>query len=206
MSIKDRYQIRPITYRMAMGMVVPNHYLHRKCPFSKGFGLFEGERMQGCIVYGTPSSSTLRKGIYGQEEAGNVIELNRLWIKDETPKNAESFLIGNTLKMLDKDIVVSFAEIKQGHIGLVYQATNWIYTGLSAKRTDWTVKGLDKHSQTIADQHTAQELREKYGDNFTLEERPRKHRYIYFATNKRRKKELLKKLKYEIKPYPKNGN
>ena len=45
------------------------------------------------------------------------------------------------------------------HIGTVYQATNWIYTGLSAKRTDWVIEGIDKHGQTIADKYTSKELR-----------------------------------------------
>lgn len=35
---------------------------------------------------------------------------------------------------------------------------------------------------------------------------PPKHRYVYFNCNKKRKKELLKKLKYPILPYPKPNN
>ena len=35
-------------------------------------------------------------------------------------------------------------------------------------------------------------------------QRPQKHRYIFFNCNKRRKKELLNKLKYKILKYPKN--
>ena len=105
--------------------------------------------------------------------------------------------------MVDKEIIVSYAEIDQGHLGVVYQATNWIYTGLSAKRTNWTIKGVDRHCQTIADKYTSKEIREKYGDDFTLLDRPRKHRYVYFNCNKWRKKELLKLLRYEVKPYPK---
>jgi hypothetical protein len=206
MSLKERYSIKPISYELAMETVVKNHYLHRKCPCSQAFGLFENsnERLVGVVVYGTPSSSPLRKGICGVEESFNVAELTRLWIEDEVPKNAESYLIGNTLKLVNKEIIVSYAEIQQGHLGIVYQATNWLYTGLSAKRTNWTIEGIDKHCQTIADKYTAKELREKYGDKFKLVDRPRKHRYVYFNANKRRKRELLKKLKYKIEPYPKS--
>jgi len=213
MGLKDRYNIKPISYKLAMETVVENHYLHRKCPCSQAFGLYEhseantslfdNERLVGVVVYGTPSSSSLRKGICGVEESFNVAELTRLWIEDGTPKNTESYLIGNTLKLVDKEIIVSYAEIQQGHLGIVYQATNWLYTGLSAKRTNWTIEGIDKHCQTIADKYTAKEIREKYGDKFKLVDRPRKHRYVYFNADKRRKRELLKKLKYKIEPYPK---
>ena len=188
-------------------MVVENHYLHRKAPCSFAFGLVENstDKIVGVVIYGTPSSSTLRSGICGTEEKNNVIELTRLWIEDGTPRNSESFLIGNTLSKVDKEIVVSYAEIEQGHLGIVYQATNWIYTGLSAKRTNWTIKGVNKHCQTIADKYSASELREIYGDDFKSVERPRKHRYVFFNTkSKKRRKELMDKLKYKTLPYPKN--
>ena len=44
-----------------------------------------------------------------------------------------------------------------------------------------------------------------FGDKFSLVDRPRKHRYIYFNCSKTRKKQLLKKLKYKIYAYPKNN-
>jgi hypothetical protein len=87
----------------------------------------------------------------------------------------------------------------------VYQATNWIYTGLSAKRTNWTVEGMDKHCQTLADKYTAAEIREKYGDRFSLQERPRKHRYVFINAKGRRRAELMAALKYSQLPYPKSN-
>ena len=41
------------------------------------------------------------------------------------------------------------------------------------------------------------------GDKVKFVERPRKHRYIFFNADRRRKRELLKKLRYPILPYPK---
>jgi hypothetical protein len=199
------YYVGPISYKTAMDVVIKNHYLHRKASCSFAFGLFDRHtnKLLGVICYGTPSSSSLRQGICGFEEKNNVIELTRLWIDDSTVRCAESFLIGNTIPLVDKEIIVSYAEIQQGHRGTVYQATNWIYTGLSAKRTNWIIKGIDKHSQTLADKYSAKEIRELYGNGFSLQPRPRKHRYVFFNCNKRRKKELLNKLKYPVLPYPK---
>lgn len=204
--MKDLYYIVPLDYQTAMRVIIKNHYLHRKAPCSFAFALRElaSDRLVGVIIYGTPSSAPLRSGICGASEKNNVIELTRLWVEDGTPKNTESFLIGNTLKMIDKEIVVSYAEIEQGHLGIVYQATNWIYTGLSAKRTNWTLEGDKRHCQSIADKYTSKEIREKYGDKFSLKERPRKHRYVYFRGTVRRRKELQSKLKYPVLPYPKN--
>lgn len=202
MSLKQ-YTISPISYKLAMQMVIDNHYLHRKAPCSFSFGLFLNNEILGVIVYGTPSSAPLRKGIAGEENKNNVIELTRLWVHDSVPRNGESYLIGRTIPKVNKEIIVSFAEAGQGHVGYVYQATNWIYTGLSAKRTNWTVTGIDKHCQTLADKFTSKEIRERYGDRFSLIDRPRKHRYIYINAKGIRKKELLSKIKYPIFPYPK---
>jgi len=205
MSIKDNYEIKKIDYHTAMKIIVEKHYLHRKCPCTYSFGMFEKgtENLVGVVSYGSPPSPTLTKGICGEEEKLNVIELNRLWVDDSVPKNGESFLIANSMKLVDKEIVVSFADTKEDHIGVVYQATNWVYTGLSAKKKDWKIEGIDKHTKTITT-ISIEQLRNKHKDKqFTAVERSRKHRYIFFNCGHKRKKELISKLKYKILPYPK---
>ena len=201
----EEYTIRQIEYKTAMEVIVREHYLHRKCPCTNAFGLFLGEDLKGVVIYGTPASSPLRIGIAGAGNTNNVVELTRLWVCDSVPRNGESFLIGNTVGKAGKEIVVSYAEIQQGHVGIVYQATNWLYTGLSAKRTNWTIEGVDKHCQTLADKYTAAEIREKYGDRFSLQERPRKHRYVFLNAKGARRKVLLSQLKYPLLPYPKKA-
>lgn len=190
-----------------MELVVKNHYLHRKCPCSHAFGLIENKSgaIKGVITFGVSCSSTLLKGICGEDEARNVYELNRLWIDDDVPKNGESYLIANSIKKLDKEIIVSFADTSQNHVGYVYQATNFLYCGLSAKFKDPKVKGFENmHHATYAHGMTMKQVIEKYGkENVYYEDRPRKHRYIFFNASKTRKKELVKKLKYRILEYPK---
>lgn len=202
----ENYTVQRIDYSTAMEVIVREHYLHRKAPCSNAFGLFLKGEIKGIVCYGTPSSAPLRRGIAGIENASNVVELTRLWVCDSVPKNGESFLIGRTIKNAGKEIIVSYAEIQQGHLGVVYQATNWIYTGLSAKRTNWTIEGIDKHCQTIADKYTVNEIREKYGDKFSLQDRPRKHRYVFINAKGRRKAKLMGDLNYKQQPYPKAAN
>lgn len=119
-------------------------------------------------------------------------------------------IVGNSLSQLPKpSIVVSYADTNQGHVGYVYQATNFIYTGLSAKRTDWKIRGLEHlHGQTIADmskghENRAEFMKQKFGEDFYIEERPRKHRYIYIVANKKERRMIMDALKYKVEPYPK---
>ena len=133
---------------------------------------------------------------------GIVYELNRLVLKYNR-KNEASYLIGQSLKQLVKPkIIVSFADTSQNHMGIVYQATNFLYTGLSAKRSDWRMYGNNKHSYTICSQYDSK-YRNSNPDKFYKIDRPRKHRYIYFVGDKTDKKQLLKELNYPIMNYPK---
>jgi hypothetical protein len=202
-----QYQIRQIDSRSANKMVIENHYLHRRASTMFAYGLFDGDEMLGTVIYGKPASNALCVGVCGAEESKKVIELTRLWIKDGTPKNTESYLIGNSLKMLPKelDIVVSYAEIQAGHIGTVYQATNWIYTGMSDKHVEWLLDGKTaKHSRHLFDEHGGVNGAKAYfGERLVKGERPRKHRYVFLRGSKKRRKELLLKLRYTRKPYPK---
>jgi len=185
--------------------LIKKHYAKRLCPISYAFGVYVDDELEGIVTYGVPSSATLRDGLCGPELSHYVLELNRLCLNSDVPRNAASFLVGRSLKLLPKGtIVVSYADTAMGHVGYVYQATNFIYTGLSAKRTDWKIKGLEHlHGQTVADEfigkkNRADLMRSKYGDDFYLQNRSRKHRYVYF-TDKR----MEKHLKYGRQNYPK---
>ena len=206
----ENYEVREVPSKVAIEMVVEFHYLHRRASAMYTYGLFDTttNEMVGTVVYGKPASHSVCKGVCGADEAQNVIELTRLWIADVTPKNAESYLIGQSLKLLpqDKDIIVSYAEIGAGHLGTVYQATNWIYVGLTDKHVMWKIDGEEVgHNRHRFDEYGGENNAKKIlGDRMTPYYRPRKHRYVMFRGNRTRKKELLSKLRYEIKPYPKS--
>jgi hypothetical protein len=201
-------KVLPINSFEVEPWLLRKHYAKRMCPISYAFGLYDQEKLIGIVTYGIPSSSSLRMGICGFDYIENVMELNRLCCENQP--NMASMLVGRSLQMLPKPlIVVSYADTKQGHVGYVYQATNFIYTGLSAKRTDWKIKGMEHlHGATIADMSRGQEnranwMREKFGNDFYLEDRSRKHRYIFLLGSKTEKKAMSKALKYKIEPYPK---
>lgn len=156
------------------------------------FGLYSENNLIGVISYGAPASPHLARGLCGEEHALDVLELNRLCL-ETNEKNMASILVSRSMKLLPSPkIIVSYADTKIGHIGYVYQATNFLYTGLSAKRKDpvgFDTSGGGKHS------------RGHWGKD--LVDRPRKHRYVSFVGNKKQKKDLRSKLKYKVEPYPK---
>lgn len=206
-------EVRPASRLDVEKFVLGIHYARRMPSISFAFGIYNADKCFGVCTFGTPSSAPLRSGVCGPDFAEHVLELNRLCLL-ENRKNQASMLIGRSIKMLPKPkIIISYADKSVGHSGKVYQAANFIYTGLSEKRTDWKVRGLEHlHGQTIADmsrgcvgQSRAELMRQRFGDDFYLEERPRKHRYVYLHGSKSQKKKLLAALRYGVEPYPKGG-
>lgn len=187
---------RKISREEVSPMLINNHYLHRMPPLSVAYGAIYNNNIIGVLTFGKPPSNSLCKGICGDEWSSSVYELNRLYTIDDSPKNLESKFISFALNDLKTKnwIIVSYADKGMGHSGYIYQATNWIYTGLSAKRTDVYV-GEGLHSRTYTEEQR----------NFVIRSvRSMKHRYVYMCGDKRFKKNALNALKYPIiKEYPK---
>ena len=119
--------VLPIKNEEAYPWLLKKHYAKRLPMIIYAFGLYENSELIGVCTYGLPASPTLCTGICGKEFSSNVIELNRLCLQNNL-KNQASFLVANSIKLLPKpSIVVSFADASQGHVGYVYQATNFIY-------------------------------------------------------------------------------
>lgn len=196
------YEVKPILRSSCKPFILGIHYAKRWPSITYAFGLFKDDDLVGVVTYGTPPSAPLRSGLAGPEHANIVVELNRLVLRDNL-KNEASMLVGKSLSLLPKGlIVVSFADKAQGHNGCVYRAANFFYCGLSAKRTDWKLRGKEHlHGQTVADEFRGQPnraalMRAKYGDDFYLAPRSRKHRYIYITGGKKERKLLTPLLRY----------
>ena len=211
MSIKQKYQVKSIDNFICKEWCLKKHYAKRVPPIEYAFGLFNNNNIiNGIITYGTPVSSTLRD--LWQNEY-KLIELNRLVINEGLEKNVLSFLVSQSLKMLPKPLViVSYADTSKNHHGYIYQATNWLYTGLSVAFKDYYIKGMEHlHNGTIMDMSRGQEnrvewLRNKFGDDLIMVERARKHRYFTFTGSKYDQKKMRQMMPYPTEQYPKGDN
>jgi len=182
------------------------HYAKRIPNIMYSYGLFINGVAQGIITYGMPPSPFLASGICGEKYASCVIELNRLCVNEGHDKNIPSYLVSRSLRMLPRpSIVVSYADTSMGHIGYVYQASNWIYTGLSDRHVKWhTVGTNDVHERHSFDAYGGiNKAKHILGEKMVKGERPRKHRYVYFAGTNREKKQMREALRYKVCPYPK---
>lgn len=204
------YEVRSIDKRMTHFFLLNIHYARRLPSISFAYGLFFRGELVGVVTYGMPPSPSLCRGIAGEAWKDCVIELNRLCLLHNKPNEA-SRLVGASLRLLPATkIVVSYADTAQDHLGYVYQATNFLYTGITVKRSEWAVKGLEHmHTKALVNMTSGgglQAMKERFGEDFYYRERSQKHRYIFFVGSKTQRKHFMKALNYPIMPFPKLKN
>ena len=159
MSIYENYSVKKINNYECHEWFLNKHYAKRIPNIMNCFGLYNGNKqLQGVISYGSPPSPSLVVGSFNGNYTEIFLELNRLCVNENLEKNVLSFFVSQSIRHLQKPkVLVSYADTSQGHHGYIYQATNWIYTGLTAKRTEWRMRDSDKHSKTICEQYTLEE-------------------------------------------------
>lgn len=215
-----RCRARIINHETAARMVETYHYAHRvPGMLYASIGLVIDEILAGCLIY-SPMFNNIAGSVCGEEYTDNVLELSRLFCFDWAGRNTESFLIGQSFKLLqechpDKTILVSYADTDKNHLGIIYQATNWIYTGLGSGGVYKyilpdgqivTRRGFSRFNPaTGKNDYTPnhEELVTKYGAKKLESKKSLKHRYVYFLGNRRQRRLLRAALKWPVLPYPK---
>jgi hypothetical protein len=158
---------------------------HTFCLFREGnFGIPE---MVGVCIYTRPAGPTAGQSYY-PEAPDKVLELRRLCLIDATPKNAESFFVSRTIKWLkgnsDWEFILSYADMEQGHTGVIYRASNFEYLGVTGVGKTLEVDGKKFHIRTLSmlDRPYGVEINRRYKDkdpNVKVLETLPKNIYIY---------------------------
>ena len=201
----DDIRVIPLPHRLAKRMVERQHYLHSMPGGTElCFGVVACGRLSGVVTLGAGPFNAYR--LVEGAEPPDCLVLTRLWLGDELPRNSESRMIGQILRILkrstDVKFIVTYADPAHGHVGTIYQATNWVYTGLSeATSMLETGDGVIHHSRSLAynfGTHNTGFLTARGLDIKKVSTHP-KHRYIYFLDRSYRDR-LLK----PVFPYPKH--
>ena len=166
------------------GKVVPNSQLH--------FGALLDGKLHGVMSYGPSMDKSKLITLVDGTKWNEFIELNRMAFDDYLPRNAESFCIAKSIKLIKKNAphikwIVSFADGCSCGDGTIYRASNFVLTSI---KKNTTIK-VDENGNKVADMtfsaHKPSEMkmfRENFKplDGFML-------RYVYFI-DKRCKEKL----------------
>ena len=151
----------------------------------------------GCILFSKGSCPYLGSGFTNIN--GEIVELVRVALNGKQEKTSKALSIAIRLfKKKNPHIkaIISFADKGQNHLGILYQATNWIYLGESKSiNTDYFYNGKWRHSRALNNKKL------EFRKTLIKRKRSGKYKYIYPFDNEIRK--LAEKIK---KPYPKNAS
>lgn len=121
-----------------------------------GFSVFNDKNEWcGVILYGTGANNNIAMTF--DLNQGQVIELVRMALNGKQESTSKALAI--SLKLIKKAVplaklIVSYADKDQEHTGVIYQATNWFYIGISMEnKTDssWVINGKRYHGRIISD-------------------------------------------------------
>ena len=205
MSVKN-FTVEEVTRKSIVSFIEKHHYSHNVNGVQSlyHYGLYtEGNfgipKMIGAMMYAHPSMpATAAK--YNPINPNKCLELRRLVCIDDTPKNTESYFIGQTFKLLKRDtdmeVIVSFADQHHGHTGVIYKASNFDYLGETKPGRILMVDGKEMHSRSLnqLDRPYGRELNRRYkaGDkNIFWKKTKPKHIYTYYL-NKKIKRQIKK--------------
>ena len=197
-------RVRPLPFRIAKKLLVREHYLHSMPGGTRlSFGIFVGARLLGALTLGV--GPKLGHRLVEDTKADECATLTRLWLSDELPPNSESRVIGIVLRALKRHtclkFVLAYADPSVGHVGTIYQATGWVYTGLSSPMSMYDLgDGVLRHSRSLGysfGSHSKKHFQASGVPIRAVTQSP-KHRYIRFLDHAYRRR-----LSVPVVDYPK---
>lgn len=206
--------VRQVPAKFARKYIATFHY-SQTMPDSTRFAYagFLNGRICGVVCYGMGCGKNQYTALIPNIEKGQYIELTRLWCADSYPRNTESKLISESLKLLPKEIklVISFADESMGHVGTIYQACNFIYCGKNKGGKMLACEnGLLKHPRLLGiyrmrhpeyKQYSNDQLMNLLGYKYV--DGGMKHRYVYLRGGQKQRKAMRRIIESQIQPYPK---
>ena len=132
---KENWTVREISLDIARDLVKRYHYARGGSNTAVAcHGLFHRDYDDECygVTWWLPPTRSAAKATYPDDPNG-VLSLSRLVIHPGAPRNAATFLLARSVKMLDPrwTCLVTYADTWQGHTGGIYRAANWKYVGLT---------------------------------------------------------------------------
>jgi len=201
--------IKELDFKITKAFIIKNHYSHTISSSVKAsIGFYYHNELVTAIVYGHPIG--INVGTWLQVPEGSYAELIRVFSIDSLPKNTESYCLARSFEFLKKNkpelkYLISYADPTHGHVGYIYQATNWKYVGKQRGMDRiFTIDGKSVHRRTANATYgtsSVQKLSELLGSRFSVTITYPKHIYLMCLGSHKEKQEWYKK--FVQLPYPK---
>lgn len=205
--MKYRFEVKEITKEKALEMIQKYHYSNTLPKINKHFiGFFLKNELVGVVTlgWGTRPKHTIQR-IFQNLDTKDYLEIGRMCMTDEMPRNSESQMLSQLVKWIkrnipDLKILFTWADGMLGKVGYVYQASNFIYAGYSGGEM-YMKDGVKIHvrqmksilipegekDKRITVRPTLEQMR-----NFNIQHfKGKQYKYLMFLCDKKEKKQLM---------------
>ena len=132
------FDIKEISKEEVVKMIQKYDYSNTLPKINKYFlGFFLDKELVGVVTlgWGTRPRHTIQR-IFPSLDTKDYLEIGRMCMTEEMPRNSESQMLSQLVKWLKKHlpelkVLFTWADGMVGKVGYVYQASNFIYAGLS---------------------------------------------------------------------------
>lgn len=206
----NEFQIREIERDLAVETIKKNHY--SKKVYNATYihlGVFMNNQFVGVLQYGYAMNPASCGSVVEGTEMDQYLELNRMWLSDEAPRNSESKALSYSFKFIRGKFpkikwIQSFADERCGGFGIVYQAASFDFYGEHTSKF-WELDGETFHNSIKTSEKAGPRgyklLNDPKNADRVKHQTLRQFRYIKFLDQRWKKRCLLKE-----KPYLKYYN
>lgn len=206
MSSRPELKIDFCSYEAAKYAVEKWHY-SRSMPTGKlvKFGVWENAEFVGAIIYGRGAAPNLLNQ-YGLTQMQGCELVRVAMTKHTVPVSRVLAITLRTMKRTQPGLrlVVSFADPDEGHVGGIYKASGWVYTGRMRPAKYFRILGKIVHPRSVGAKGVSQtinEVRRLLDPSAEEVWKDGKHRYLMPLDDKMRA--AIEPL---AQPYPTKGD
>jgi hypothetical protein len=216
--------VREISYDEAQNLILANEWLGNMGTTEFSFGLYFGDHLAGVACFGRTAGTKVAESVCGAEHAHIVATLCRGACVHWAHPHSASFLINAACRQMANNknykLFIGYSDFRAGEIGTVYQASNWLYCGMTSPTEKFRTPsgeikdarlvsaysrdrsgGMLRYKRSRAEQ---KQLLVEDGCEF-FKDGGRKHRYVGIYGDRRTKRLLRSALRWEVLPYPKRA-
>lgn len=200
-----KYKIKEISKESALEMIKKYHYSNTLPKINKYFvGFYLQDELVGVVTlgWGTRPRHTIQR-IFPSLDTKDYLEIGRMCMTEEMPRNSESQMISQLIKWIKLNIpelkvLFTWADGMVGKVGYVYQASNFLYAGYSGGEM-YMKDGVKMHVRQMKsflipegvhdDRITVRPTKEQMKQFGIQHFKGKQYRYLYFLCDRREKKE-----------------
>jgi len=160
--LKKEWYVADVPLKVAQEMVRDLHYARGGSNTAVYIhGLFQhGDEKCQEVVWWLPPTRVACESV-NREHWQKVLSLTRMVVLPGVPKNACSFLLSRSVRMIEKEgrfiSLVTYADESQNHTGGVYRAANWHYIGRTGPYPRW----VDESGRQVAPKATTNRTKQE---------------------------------------------